>query len=238
MTCIWNANLHRQRVDRSSRFSLEWFLHLDLWIPPKSRKHNKNIWSVVRLRFGLVSTSLNSLMDLLWRTIATSHITTDAHLYTITLSSLKMHIHRACTNRSRDTCHLLQIGSIRHHLDILTLLLSTHNINLGWNVHSTIPWLNLPQEVSLLWMLLIIGPLPENAPYGMQQLQHYSFGLQILIHQCSVTPLNGSTQPSSAVILPNIREIHIRRNIIWSLCDHHKWCFWMGIHLRRWRIWM
>ena len=52
--------------------------------------------------------------------------------------------------------------------------------------------------------IMIIGHLPENTPYGMQQLQHYSFGWQTLIHQGSVMPLNGSTQSSSAVILLNI----------------------------------
>ena len=107
----------------------------------KSRECNKDIWSVARLRFGPVATSLNSLMDLLWRKIVTSHIsswTTDIHLYTVILSPLKMHTHMACTNRSRDTCHILLIGSIRHHLDILMLLPSTLNINLAWNVHSII----------------------------------------------------------------------------------------------------
>ena len=53
-------NLHRQRVNRSNRFSLEYFLHPDHWIPLKSREHDKNIWSVVRLRFGPVATSLSS----------------------------------------------------------------------------------------------------------------------------------------------------------------------------------
>ena len=146
-------------------------------------------------------------MDLLWRTIANSCITmctTDTPLYTLTLSSLKMHQHMACTNRSRDTCHLLWIGSIRHHLDTLTLLLSTLNVNIGWNVHNIILQLNLSQEDSSLWRLLIIGHLPENTPYGMQQSEHYSFGWQTSIHQHSVMPLNGSTQPSSAVILPSI----------------------------------
>ena len=46
------------------RFSLEQFLHQDHWIPPKSREHNKDIWSLVRLRFGPVAKPLYSLMDL------------------------------------------------------------------------------------------------------------------------------------------------------------------------------
>ena len=40
-------------------------LHLDHWIQPKSREHDKHIWSVVRLRFEPVAESLNGLIDLL-----------------------------------------------------------------------------------------------------------------------------------------------------------------------------
>ena len=37
------------------------FLHPDHWIqPPKSREHDKHIWSAVRLRFGPVAAFLNS----------------------------------------------------------------------------------------------------------------------------------------------------------------------------------
>ena len=64
----------------------------------KIQEHDKNIWSVVRLRFRHVATPLNILMNLLWTTIAASHITrctTDTHLDTITLSPLKMHSHMA-----------------------------------------------------------------------------------------------------------------------------------------------
>ena len=78
-------------------------------------------------------------MELLWRTIATSHITrctTDTHLHTITFSPLKMHKHMACTIRSVDMCHLFLTKSIKHHFDTFTLLLSTLNINLRGDVHS------------------------------------------------------------------------------------------------------
>ena len=53
------------------------FLHPDHWIQtPESRECDKYIWSVVRLRLGPVAASLNRLIELLWRTIATSHSTT------------------------------------------------------------------------------------------------------------------------------------------------------------------
>ena len=185
------------------------FLHLGHWIQTKSREHDKHICSVVRLRFRPVTASLNSLMGLLWRTIATSHITTcttDNQLNTITLSPLEKHAHVTCANRSMNTCHLLLIGSIKHHLDPITLLLSTFNMNLRKDVSSIIPWFNssdIPQEDSSLWMLLIISNLLENTPYGMQQLQHYNFWPQISILKPSVMPLNGFTQPSSAATLPS-----------------------------------
>ena len=136
MSCIWNGKQHRWRVNRSNGYSQKQFMNPDHWIPPKSREHDKNIWSVVRLRFGPVTTSLLSLIDLLWRTIAVSHIirgTIDNHLNPITASPLMTHLHMTCTNRSMDMCHLLWIGSIMHHLDTFTWLLSTLNINLRRN---------------------------------------------------------------------------------------------------------
>ena len=169
MSCVWNGNLHRHWVHRSNRYSQKQFLHLDHWIPPKSREHNKHIWSVVSLRFGPVATSLNSLIGLFWRTVATSHITrctTDNHLHTITLSPLKMHMYMVHSNRSVDMCHLLLIGSIMHHLDTFMLLLSTLNINLRRDLHGINPWFNLPQEDYSFWTLLIIGCLLENTPDG------------------------------------------------------------------------
>ena len=51
-------------------------------------------------------------------------------------------------------------------------------------------------------------------------------------HQCH---LNGLHSLLLQWVCP-ASEIHIRRNIIWSLCDHLKWCFWIGTCLRR-RIW-
>ena len=126
MSCVWNGNLHGWRVNRSNRYYQKHFLHLDHWIPPNSREHNKHIWSFVRLQFGPVATSLYRLIDLFWRTIATLHImrcTNDNHLNTITLSPLKTHMHMVHTNRSMDTCHLLLIGSIMPCLDTFMLLL-------------------------------------------------------------------------------------------------------------------
>ena len=206
MICICNGNLHEQRVDRSNRFGLEQFLYPDHWIPPKPREYIKYIWSVVRLRFGPVATPLIGLMNLLWRTIATSHITrctTDTHLYTLVLPPLKTHAY-GTHQQIKDMHQLLLIGSIRHHKYTLMMLLSTLNINLRWNIHSITVKFNIPQEDFSLWMLLFIGCLPENILYGMQQLQHYNFRWQTLIHKYSVVLLNGFTQPSSAAILPTI----------------------------------
>ena len=107
----------------------------------KIKECNKNIWSVVRHRFRPVTISLNSLMALLWRTIATSHITrctTDTHLHTMTHSHLKSYVHMACANKSMDTCQLLLIRSFRHHLDTWMLLHSVLNINLRRNVYRII----------------------------------------------------------------------------------------------------
>ena len=106
MTCIWNGNLQGQSVDRSNRHSQKQFLYPDHWIQPKSREHDKHIWFVVRLRFGPVVESLNSLIDLLWRTIAASHTalwTAKSHSNTITLLPLNMHVHMVYANRSMDT---------------------------------------------------------------------------------------------------------------------------------------
>ena len=133
MSCTWNGNLHGWRDNRSNRYSQKQYLQLDHWTKPKSRECDKHIWSVVRLRFGPVAVSLNSLIDLLWRTIAascTTICTTDNYSNTITLSLLKKHVHMACTNRSMNTCHLLLIRSIKHHMNPFTLLHSTVNLYL------------------------------------------------------------------------------------------------------------
>ena len=133
MSCIWDKNLHRQRVDRSNRHSQKQFLHLDHWTqPPKSREHDKHIWSVVRLRFGPVAASLNNLIDLLWRTKA-SHSTSSpctqliAIQDTITLSPLKKHMQNDMHQQIKGHVPLTsvhQFGSIKHHLDLFMLLLS------------------------------------------------------------------------------------------------------------------
>ena len=136
-------------------------------------------------------------------TIAVSHITM-CTTYTHFTHNNSFTFEDVCTNRSMDMHHLLLIGSIRHHLDTFTLLLSTININFRRSVHSIILYFNLPQEDSSLWMLLIIGCSLENTPYGTQQLQHYNFGWQTSIHKCSVMLLNGFTQRSFVAILPSI----------------------------------
>ena len=49
------------------------------------------------------------------------------------------------------------------------------------------------------WMPPTIGHLLENIQYGMQQSQHYNFGLQISNLTSSAMPLKESTQlPSGA----------------------------------------
>ena len=114
--------------------SLEQFLHLDYWIPPKSREHNKDIWSVVRLRFGPVAHNPIQFDGLTLKD--NSHFTHQQmhHLYTITLSTLKIHTHMACISRSKDMHHLLLIGSIKHHLDqgTCTTALDGITLNIIW----------------------------------------------------------------------------------------------------------
>ena len=127
-------------------------------MPPKSREYDKDIWSVVRLRFGPVAKSLNSLVDL--PEGQNSHFTHHQmyHLYTIALSTLKMFTHMAHVNRSRDTHHLLLIGPIKHHLDTLTLLLSLLDINLGQNAHASLcdwTYLKMILHYGCHWLMAI-----------------------------------------------------------------------------------
>ena len=86
--------------------------------------------------------------------------------------------------------------------------------------------MNLAQEDSSPWMLLIIGCLPGNTPYGMQQSQHYSSGQMISILRHSAVPLRGSTQPSSAVLClaPAIVEEEILfGHFVTTLNDAFEW---------------
>ena len=64
MTCVLNENLHGQRVDRSSKFHPEQFLHQDHWITTKSKEHDKDIWYIVSLSFEPLAMPLYCLMDL------------------------------------------------------------------------------------------------------------------------------------------------------------------------------
>ena len=104
----------------------------------KILEHNKHIWSVVRFRFGPVAASLNSLIDLLWRTITASYSTTTTcgqliiNQETITLSPLKKHMQNEMHQQTKGHMPLTSVhqsGSIKYHLNLFTLLLSDTNIN-------------------------------------------------------------------------------------------------------------
>ena len=155
MTCIWNGSLHGQRVDRSNKYSQKQFLHPNHWIQiPKSRKCDKHIWFVVRPRIGPVAASLNRLIDLLWRRIAASYSTTKtcAHLENqlqnkSTFSPLKkahaegMHLQ---IKWHTSLPSVQQFGSIKHYLDLFTLILLDANRNPAKYEHSIFQWFNLP----------------------------------------------------------------------------------------------
>ena len=55
---MWTESQQKQQIQSRA------VLHLDHWTSPKSREHNRDICSVVGLRFGPVAKSLYSLMDL------------------------------------------------------------------------------------------------------------------------------------------------------------------------------
>ena len=65
MTCVWNGNLHRWRVNRSNKYHWKQFLNLDHWMQnPKPRKCNEYTWFVVRLRTGPATEPLKKLSNL------------------------------------------------------------------------------------------------------------------------------------------------------------------------------
>ena len=85
-------------------------------------------------------------------------------------------------------------------------------------------------------MLLITGHLPKNTSYGMQQLQHYSFGQMISTPDTQQHHQEGVHSLLLWWFFP-APGTHRRRSIIQSLHDHLEWCLWMGAHLRRYGIW-
>ena len=138
MPCVWNGNLYGWTVDRNSRHSQKQFLHLDHWIqPPKSRECDKHIWSVVRLRFGPVTASLNSLIDLLWGTITASHNAATTcgqqiiNKETITLSPLKKHMQNDMHQQIKGHVPLLFIS-----LDPLSTIWTFMLLLLNTNINS------------------------------------------------------------------------------------------------------
>ena len=198
MTCIWNRNLHGWRVDRSNKHSQKQFLHLDHWTQlPKSRELDKYIWFVVRLRIGPVAASLNRLIDLLWRTIATSQID---HVHTL-ISNYRTiappylwrspgRWHALTDQRICKTCSVKPFGSIKHHLEPFTLILLDTNINPAYYEHHMIygsTYLMYSTKI-ILWMPLTFGHLLEDIQFEMSQSLHYNFGQQILNLTSSVIP--------------------------------------------------
>ena len=240
MSCIWNGNLHRWRVNRGNRYCQKQFLHLDHWIQQKSRECNEHILSVVRLRFGSVAATLNNLMDLLWRIISascTTMWTTDKHLITIILSHLKKHVHMAHANGSMNMCHLLLI---KYHLDPFTLLLSTVNINLRCMMH-------------------IVSFHDSTHPTYLKKILHYGcypllaicwriFYMVCSSHSTTIWDSRPRASTFSTAIewgfhslllqhlCPAVKK-YIKRSIIQSLHDQLKWHLWMGTFPRRWRLW-
>ena len=200
MTYIWNENLHGQRVSRSNKHRQNQFLHPDHWIQiPKSRECDKHIWFVVRLRIGPVAASLNRLTDLLLRTIAASHSTTKTcgHLDSQSKNNNTFAFEEAHTDgmcpKIKGHVPLTsdhQFGSIKHHLDLFTLILWDTNINPeNMNITSFGDSTHLTYITKISsWMPPTIGHLLENVLYGMPQLQHYKFGWQISNLTSSLMP--------------------------------------------------
>ena len=120
MTCVWNGNLHRQRVNRSKMHHQKQFLHLHHWTEnQKSRECNEHIWFVVKLRIGPVTAFLTHWQVYTWKTIATIYSKTrtpapqnSQSRNNSTFSPLKKHAQKVHSNTSKDMCHLLPSTSL------------------------------------------------------------------------------------------------------------------------------
>ena len=203
MTCVWNGNLHGWRVDRSNKHSQKQFLHLDHWIQiSKSRECDKYIWFVVRLRIGPVAASVDRLIDLLWRTIATSCSTTKSCVHpksqsqnnSTFLSLKKAHTEGMCPEIKGDTSlpSVQQFGSIKHHLDLFTLILSDTNINPAKYGYSIIQWFNLPYK--------------KHQDYIMDATHYWSFAREYSVWNTGVATLQFWMVDLKPHILSNVIE--------------------------------
>ena len=173
MTCILNEDLHGWRVNRSNRFCPEHFLQQDHWITLKSRECDKDIWSVVRVRFGPLATPLYKFNRLIWRT------------------TLKICTHMACISWSRDN-----IKSIKHHLGQGTHTtypwLRSHQTSFGHintvAVNSQYkPWIN-----KLMHHYLI--ELTSARFFIMNAIEYWLFAHKISIWNTSVAALQFWTE--------------------------------------------
>ena len=191
MTCKLNENLHRRSIDRSNRFYPEQFLHQDHWITPKSREHDKDIWSIVRLQFGPLATPPYKFHELIWRTIATTCINRPT-TYTQYLTPLW-----------RCTCiwHALadqgtSIESIKHHLDqgthTIYSWLETHQTSFGHIITITVNTQYKHQLYKLIHHYMI----------ELTKILHFecywvlAICLQIFYISCSTTILDRGVGPS------------------------------------------
>ena len=151
MTCIWNGNLHRWKVDRSNKHHQKQFLNLDHWIQyPKSREHDEHTWFVVRLRHPLRKGEIYN-----WRTIATwSH---DQNMCTSRLTLKEQKIFQLWRNaHTEGTCYCIkgyvptawinQLISIKHKLELFHTNAFSYPYILRNSESSIIQWFYLSRS--------------------------------------------------------------------------------------------
>ena len=148
MISVWKLEPSQTESQQMQQTQSKAVLHLDDWIQsPKSKKHDKHIWSVVRLRIGPVTASLK------W---------------------MKKHVQKASAHRSKDMHHFLLSNSLDPSSTIWTSSCWYFQIPIYTQKFVNLASSNDTTHLSYItkftsWMPLTIGCLLENTQYGMLQ---------------------------------------------------------------------
>ena len=213
---------------------------------------NKDIQPIVRLKFGPATKNPIQLDGFIWRTIATSHITSCTTLHNNSLHFENAHAYGTCQlikghapvtldwiNQAslgpRDTHYLILMGWSQTSLNTFTLLTSLLNINLRWNAHASLhDWTYLKNILHhrYYWLLAVC----------LRRLH-----MECSSHSTTVLDKWFQSPDTQQHYWKGVHSLLLqwfcpdpatcrRKSIIWSLVDHLDQCLWMASLLRRYRI--
>ena len=202
----------------------------------KIQECNKDIWSVVRLRFGPIARYLKQFDGFTLKDNSWLHTSPDASLiHNNSFNFEDAHTYSTCWQIKRHTPLTLDWINQMSFGQINTVTFTSWYKPL-MKCSCIITWLNIF----------------SRRFFTMDATDYWLFAQEYSIWNATVAALQLWTEDLDPQMLSNaIKRVYIaafcsdsaqhlwickRRNIIRSLCDHFKQSFWMKSHLRRYRL--